>query len=268
MSKLYLVATPIGNMADITLRALDTLKMVDVIACEDTRHTLGLLNYYDIKKPLISYYKQKENVGTEKIISLLNEGKNVALVTDAGMPCISDPGSVLVRKLKSEGYEYTIVPGANAVVSAVALSGVEGGFCFAGFLSDNKKTRREVLEKYSKIPTNVIFFSAPHDLNSTLEEIYKVFGERKVHLVKEITKLYENVYSGDLSTLRLDIPRGEFVVIIEKGEEEVVEITDELIYNTLLDYIANGMDKKEAIAEVVSQYKISKNKVYKIAINL
>ncbi|HKL73324.1 MAG TPA: ribosomal RNA small subunit methyltransferase I, partial [Clostridia bacterium] len=130
--KLYLVATPIGNLQDITLRALETLKNVDIIACEDTRHTLGLLNYYEIKKPLISYYNGKEREGSAKIIELIEQGKNIALVSDAGMPCISDPGSLLVKELMEKGISYTIIPGACAFVSAIALAGIEGAFTFIG----------------------------------------------------------------------------------------------------------------------------------------
>src|SRR5574344_667999 len=150
--KLFIVGTPIGNLEDVTLRALDTLKNADVIACEDTRHTLALLNKYEIKKPLISYYKQKEREGAEQITALLDGGKNVALVSDAGMPCISDPGAVLVRKMLEENYSYTVIPGANAAVSAVALCGTDGGFAFVGFLPEKAKDKKKTLEKYKNLP--------------------------------------------------------------------------------------------------------------------
>lgn len=266
--KLYLVATPIGNLGDITSRALETLKAVDIIACEDTRHTLQLLNKFAIKKPLISYYQQKEHEGSEQILTLLFEGKNVALVSDAGMPCISDPGSILVQKLIENNYEYTIIPGASAVICAVSLTGVTGSFSFLGFLPEKNKAKQEFLEGYKDLYSNLIFYSAPHDVNKDLDYLYTYFGERTVYLIKEITKIYEKVTKGNLSDLRVENAKGEFVIILEKKEKVVEEVTNEKIECQLNDLLKNGLDKKTAIKTVAETLKISKNVVYEVAIKL
>jgi 16S rRNA (cytidine1402-2'-O)-methyltransferase len=266
--KLYLVATPIGNMKDITFRAVETLKEVDIIACEDTRHTLGLLNYYEIKKPLISYYKGKEREGSENIINQLNSGKNIALVSDAGMPCISDPGSILVQEIRKNQLEYTIIPGACAVVSAVALTGIEGAFTFIGFLPEKKKDRDNILNNYKESPSKLIFYSAPHDVNKTIKYLGEMLGDRKVFLVKEITKIYENVIEGTLNTLQLENPKGEFVVIIDGKEVCNRFMTDEEIKQELTNEISSGIDKKQAIKNITDKFNLSKNQVYKLAIDL
>lgn len=266
--KLYLVATPIGNLGDITFRALETLKLVDIIACEDTRHTLQLLNKFEIKKPLISYYKQKEQEGSEQILTLLSEGKNVALVSDAGMPCISDPGSVLVQKLLENNMEYTIIPGASAVISAVSLTGIVGSFTFLGFLPEKNKAKLEFLEGYKDLYSNLIFYSAPHDVNKDLDYLYSYFGERTVYLVKEITKIYENVSKGSLENMRVENAKGEYVIIIEKKEKVVEDVSLERITSELNALLTGGMDKKTAIKTVANTLNISKNTVYEIAIKL
>lgn len=266
--KLYLVATPIGNLKDITLRAIETLKEVDIIACEDTRHTLGLLNHYEIRKPLISYYKGKEIEGSLEIINLLEQGKNVALVSDAGMPCISDPGSVLVSALMEKSLEYTVIPGACAFVSAVSLAGISGAFTFIGFLPEKKKDRDIILNNFKDTLAKLIFYSAPHDLNKNLDYLYEVLGNRKVYLVKEITKMYESVICGNLGELQLDNPKGEFVIIVEEAKRQKVELSDQEIKQELQKIIAQGIDKKQAITDIVKKYGISKNTVYKISIDL
>lgn len=265
--KLYVVATPIGNLGDITVRALEVLKTVDVIACEDTRHTLALLNKYEIKKPLVSYYKHKEIEGCVKIKNLLEEGKNVALVSDAGMPCISDPGSALVRALREENYQYTIVPGACAVVSAVALSGVEGGFAFLGFLPEKKKDVEKILSQYKIVDTNLVIYVAPHDVTNTIKTLYEVLGDRKVYVIKEITKIYESVIVGNLSDVVIDNPKGEYVLVLDRPIIKKEEVTDEILIKEFNKKIADGMDKKTAIKAVADRYEISKNYVYKLTIN-
>jgi 16S rRNA (cytidine1402-2'-O)-methyltransferase len=265
---LYLVATPIGNLQDITLRALETLKNVDIIACEDTRHTLGLLNHYEIKKPLISYYKGKEHEGSEKIIELLVQDKNVALVSDAGMPCISDPGSILVNKVIEHGIKYTVIPGACAFVSAATLVGLEGSFTFIGFLPEKKKDKDKLLKPFINTPSKLIFYAAPHDINRTLNYLYETLGNRKVYLVKEITKMFENVIQGFLESLQLDNPKGEFVIIVDEAKIEKKELTDEEIKEELLQLLSQGIDKKQAIVDMSKKYEISKNIVYKLAIDL
>ncbi len=265
--QLYLVATPIGNLGDITLRALETLKLVDIIACEDTRHTLTLLNKYEIKKPLISYHKHKEQEGSQKIIELLSQGKNIALVSDAGMPCISDPGSVLVQKLIDVGVSYTIIPGANAAVCAVALTGVTGGFTFLGFLPEKNKAKISLINEYKNVSGNLIFYSAPHDVNNYLDFLSEQLGDRIVYLVKEITKMFETVTRGNLCSLRVDNPKGEYVIVVE-GQKVVLEMTDEEILDKLKDRIECGEDKKTAIKNLSESINLPKKRVYEIALKL
>lgn len=264
----YLVATPIGNLKDITLRALETLKAVDIIACEDTRHTKALLNHYEISKPLISYYQHKEKQGTEQIINLLKEGKNIALVSDAGMPCISDPGAVLVQALKRENISVTVIPGASALTSAVALSGIEGNFTFIGFLSEKKKDRENVINIYKDIPTSLVIYSSPHDILKNLDFLYEQLGERKVHIIKEITKIYENVVSGMLGSVDLENTKGEYVIIVEASEAQQNQIDDEQIKIALNDCIEEGMSKKDAIKNVCDQYSLNKNRVYPLSLEI
>lgn len=266
--KLYIVGTPIGNLGDITLRALETLKTVDVIACEDTRHTLALLNKFEIKKPLVSYYKQKEKAGTEEIVTLLDEGKNVALVSDAGMPCISDPGSVLVRFLLENGYEYTVVPGVSATTSAAALVGAENGFTFVGFLPEKNKDREKLMTEVRGANRSVLFYAAPHDVNKTLDYLYEKLGDRKVFIVKEITKVFERVTQGTLKETRVETPKGEFVLAVEPEERAEKELTDEEIKEKLAEEMANGSDAKTAVTAVVEKYAQPKNRVYKISLTL
>lgn len=265
---LYIVGTPIGNLSDITLRALETLKTVDVIACEDTRRTLAMLNKYEIKKPLVSYYKQKEKEGAVKIAELLDEGKRVALVTDAGMPCISDPGSVLVDYLRNNDYPYTVVPGPTAVTSAAALVGTEKGFTFVGFLPEKNKQKKQVLESVKSLPHTVFFYAAPHDVNDVLELLNETLGDREVFVVKEITKIYETVTQGTLSSLRIENPKGEFVIGVQPEKITEEKTSDEDIIEELKSLINSGKDKKTAIKETTEKFGISKNTVYKLSLNI
>jgi 16S rRNA (cytidine1402-2'-O)-methyltransferase len=266
--KLYIVATPIGNLEDFTFRALSTLKSVDVIACEDTRHTLALLNKYGVKKPLVSYYRQKEREGADEIAAMLDGGKNVALVSDAGMPCISDPGAVLVKKLMDGGYGYTVIPGANAAVSAVALCGTDGGFSFIGFLPEKAKDRQKILDAYKAVPCALVFYAAPHDVNGILDILYSSLGDRTVYIVKEITKIYENVTKGTLKDTRVENPQGEFVLVVEKSDEKKIPPAEDEIRRELVNAVSGGTDKKTAVKQVAEKLGISKNAVYKISINL
>lgn len=262
--KLYIVGTPIGNLQDITLRALETLKSVDVIACEDTRHTLGLLTHYGIKKPLISYYKPKEREGAEKIISNLSAGKSVALVTDAGMPCISDPGSILVKEARECGYEVVSVPGPTAMATAMALSGIlEPVFVFIGFMPSKKKERNALLSQYVKLKASLVFYCSPHDLKDDLKCFHETFGARRVSVIRELTKMYESVEEGVLGEFEIEEARGEYVVIVhapENVEEEKPEGTIEEQVNAL---IAEGVSKKDAIKQVAKLNGLPKDEVYK-----
>lgn len=266
MSRLYIVATPIGNLGDITERAKKVLSEVDVIACEDTRRTATLLACLGIKKPLVSYYKHKEKEGSEYLAELVESVKNVALVSDAGMPCISDPGSILVKEFRKRGLEYTVCPGPCAFVSAIALTGVTGAFTFLGFLPEKNKDKLDLVSSHKDTGANLIFYCAPHDLNKNLDFLYSVLGETKVYLVKEITKIFESVKEGNLSNLREEEPKGEYVIICEPAAKK--EISDEEIRVRLSAEISSGKDKKTAVKEVTERLSVSKNRVYKLSLEL
>ncbi len=263
---LYFVATPIGNLKDITLRAIEVLKEVDEIACEDTRHTLGLLNAYEIKKPLFSYHKFNEKEVGEKIIKKLQEGKNVAVVSDAGMPVVSDPGSVLVEMLIENGLEYTIIPGACACVSALVLAGLDSSkFCFLGFMPEKNSDRCEFLQKYKDLDATLIFYSAPHDVKKDVESLYQAFGERKAVAVKEITKLHERAERFNLQDGLPTEPKGEYVLLVEgaKVVNQNLSLTEKEHVEL---YLKQGMDKKEAIKAVAKERGVSKSSLYKYTI--
>lgn len=265
---LYLVGTPIGNMGDITLRAIETLQSVDIIACEDTRHSAILLAKHNIHKPLMSYYMHKEHESGEKIIELLQSGKNVALITDAGMPCVSDPGAILVQKCRKYGMQYTVVPGACAFVSAMALTGItKRGFCFLGFLPEKNKDRLALVAPYKNINIQLIFYSSPHNINDDLAFLENTLGNRHVFVVKEITKMFETVYEGNLTDCRIECPKGEFVVIVE-GKEPVIELLNLTVEEHLKAHLDNGLDKKEAVKLTAKERGVPKDEVYKIAIAL
>ncbi|MBQ3046695.1 MAG: 16S rRNA (cytidine(1402)-2'-O)-methyltransferase [Clostridia bacterium] len=264
---LYFVATPIGNLKDISLRALEVLKSVDEIACEDTRHSLGLLNAYEIKKPLFAYHKFNEKEISEKIIDKLKSGKSIAVITDAGMPIVSDPGSVLVDKLIENDLEFTVIPGACAFVSALVLAGLDSSkFCFLGFMPDKSSERKAFLEKYKDLDLTLIFYSAPHDVKKDLESIYSVFGDRKAVAVKEITKLHERAERFNLSEGLPTEPKGEYVILIEGGtkQNQNLNLTEK---EHIELYIKQGMDKKDALKAVAKERGVSKSSLYKYTID-
>lgn len=262
--KLYIVGTPIGNLKDITLRALETFKEVDVIACEDTRHTLGLLTHYEIKKPLISYYKPKEREGAERVLRNLSEGRSVALVTDAGMPCISDPGSLLVKEAREAGYDVISVPGPTAVATAVALSGIiEPVFVFIGFLPAKKKDKKALLAGYKDIKASLVFYCSPHDIKDDLKCFYETFGARKVSVIRELTKVYESVDEGTLGEFDIEEARGEYVVIVHAPEIAEESKPEGSIEEQVGALIASGVSKKDAIKQVAKQNGLPKDEVYK-----
>ncbi|GMM65458.1 ribosomal RNA small subunit methyltransferase I [Clostridium butyricum] len=218
--KLYLVPTPIGNLKDITLRALEVLKESDIIAAEDTRQTLKLLNHFEIKKPLISYHKFNEQSKGNEIIELLLEGKNIALVSDAGTPGISDPGSVIVGKCINENIDFEVLPGATAITTALVYSGLDTTkFLFRGFLPRENKDRRVITDELLNSQETLIFYEAPHRLLDTLSYLMDVFGDRKIAVCRELTKLYEEIFRGNLSGAIQNFvnnkPRGEFVLVLE-----------------------------------------------------
>lgn len=263
---LYFVATPIGNLKDISLRALEVLKEADEIACEDTRHSLGLLNYYGIKKPLFSYHKFNETKTAEKIIEKLKNGKTIAVISDAGSPCISDPGGVLADLLNREGLEYTVIPGACALINALILSGFDASkFTFLGFLPEKNSDRKNLLERYKSVDSTLIFYSAPHDVKKDVETLYGVLGDRKACAVKEITKIHESVEYFRLKDGLKNEPKGEYVILVEKCEESnpllALSEREHIKY-----YIDGGMDKKDALKTVAKERGVSKSSLYKYTV--
>lgn len=267
---LYFVATPIGNLKDISLRAIEVLNSVDIIACEDTRNSLKLLNHYNIHKKLIAYHKFNENNSSDGIISLLNEGKNIAIISDSGMPVISDPGETIIQKLKQEGIEFTIIPGANAGLSALILSGLSANrFTFIGFLPEDKKEKSNILNQIKYHTETLIFYVAPHDVKKIVKELFLSLGQRNAVLVNEITKIHEKAHEIVLCEDLDYEPRGEYVLVVEgfKGEEEnhllELSIEDHLKY-----YISLGEVKNDAIKKVAKERNLSKNDVYQIAIKI
>ncbi len=263
---LYLVATPIGNLKDMSYRAIEVLSSVDEIACEDTRHSQTLLSHYNIKKPLVAYHKFNEREAGAKLIAKLKEGKNIALISDAGMPVISDPGSVLVKMLQEEGLKYTVIPGACAFVSALILSGLDASrFAFIGFLPQKSGERKALLEKYQTLDMTLIFYCAPHDVKKDVETIYSVLGDRAAVAVKEITKIHERVERFNLKDGYPAEPKGEYVLMVEgaKPSTAYMDLTEE---EHIAKYISEGMDKKEALKRVAKERGVSKSSLYKYTI--
>ena len=264
---LYFVGTPIGNLKDISFRAIEVLNQVDEIACEDTRHSLALLNAYDIKKPLFSYHKFNEKQSGEKIIEKLKQGKNIAVISDAGMPVVSDPGNELVNMLIENGLEFTVIPGATAFVSALILSGLDSArFCFLGFLPPKSKDRKELLQRYKDLDLTLIFYSAPHDIKKDIESIHSVLGDRRAVAVKEITKLHERAERFSLKDNLSSEPKGEFVLLVEGAtlKNQNLNLTEKEHIDL---YINQGYDKKEALKLVAKERGVSKSSLYKYTID-
>ena len=269
---LYLVATPIGNLEDITIRALNVLKEVDLIAAEDTRHTLGLLNHFEISKPLISYYKQIEKAKSEMLISKLLGGKNIALVSDAGTPGISDPGEEIVRQAIDNNIKIVPIPGACAFINAIIASGMSTReFEFIGFLSANKKEKEEKLEEIKYDTRTLVFYEAPHKLKNTLEVMLKILGDRKIVLAREITKIHEEFIRGSISTILEQIvdTKGEFVIIIEgnsvsKKDLETFELNSKTLEEHYKYYEEQGLNKNEIIKKIAKDKGVSKNEIYQL----
>ncbi len=272
---LYLVATPIGNLGDISPRAIEVLNTVDLIAAEDTRRTLQLLNHFDISKPLTSYHEHNKKTKGEYIISLLKEGKNIAQVSDAGTPAISDPGEDLVKLCIENDITITSVPGPVAGINALILSGMNTRrFAFEGFLSVNKRHRREHLGSVKNDTHTLIFYEAPHKLKTTLADMKEFFGgDRKIALVRELTKMHEEVIRTDLdgavAKYEEESPRGEYVLVIEGASEKTTD-EEEAWWNDLSveqhvdKYINDGMSSKEAIKQTAADRGVPKREVYNI----
>lgn len=266
--KLYVVGTPIGNLGDFSPRAVETLESVDFIAAEDTRVTLKLLNHFGIKKEMVSYFEHNKNERGDVIISRLANGETCAICTDAGMPAISDPGEDLVKLCHENNIDVESVPGPTAFATALAISGMNTRkFTFEGFLSANKKERREELEELANEKRTMVFYEAPHKLTQTLKDMYEVFGERDIALVKEITKVHENVVRTDLKTASTmfdeEKPKGEFVVIVDGKKIEEKEISFDKAIDEAKRLMADGMSTNAAAKEVAKITSFKKNDIYK-----
>ena len=269
---LYLIGTPIGNLSDFSPRAVETLSTVDFIAAEDTRVTLKLLNHFDIHKPLVSYYEHNKYASGEKIVQRILNGESCGLVTDAGMPAVSDPGEDIVRMCMEQNIPVTVIPGPTALITALVLSGLPTGrFCFEGFLSTNHKSRREHLEELTDEPRTMIFYEAPHKLRKTLSDLKDVFGEgRKITLCRELTKLHEEILPFSLSDAvryyEEHDPKGEYVLIVEgRPEKSDPCMSEEDALALVSQYRAEGRSLKESCKLASSQSGFSKNELYSMA---
>lgn len=266
---LYIVATPIGNLEDITLRALRVLEEADVIAAEDTRRTIKLLNHFDIKTKLLSFHEHSDKAKREQILGMLSEGKDVALVSDAGTPLISDPGAVLVTEAQERGIEVTSIPGACAAITALTLSGHGGAFTFVGFLPKKSSDRKTAVEKIAASETVSVVYESPHALTKTLDLLRKACGEqRNIVVAKELTKMHEYVFRGSLeeASKRFDgNVKGEFVLILFP-KAEAREVTDEDIKALLDEYLADGMTKKDAAKAASEILGIRPNRAYRLTL--
>lgn len=272
---LYLCATPIGNLEDITLRALRIFREADYIAAEDTRHTIKLLNHFEISKPLISYHEHNKREKGPEIIKLVEQGCKVVLVSDAGMPAISDPGADLVVLAREAGVPTTIIPGPSAALSALVLSGLSTErFVFEGFLPREKKERRERIQSLGRDERTIIIYEAPHRLVSLLSDLQKDLGDRNITIVRELTKVYEEVLPMTLSQAvdyyKERTPRGEFVLVLEGAEKESLakDFSQISIEDHLMEYLKAGFNKKEAVKQVAKDRNLPRNEVYPYSIGI
>ena len=273
--KLYLVATPIGNLEDITFRAINVLKEADIIAAEDTRHTLKLLNHYEISKPLISYHRHNEDVKKEVLINKLLEGQNIALVTDAGTPGISDPGEEIVREAIENNIEIIPIPGACALINALIPSGLNTKeFAFYGFLPLNKNNRKSVLERIKKEDKTVILYEAPHKLIKTLEDIQASLGDIDCVLARELTKIHEEFIRGSINSIlekmkEKEAIKGEYIVLLDLNNNAIEgdDIKNKTIEEQYKIYESQGMEKKDIIKQIAKNKNVAKNEIYKLFVN-
>lgn len=268
---LYIVATPIGNLEDITLRALRVLKEVDFIAAEDTRHTLKLLNHFDIQTRLVSFHEHSTPEKRAWLLEALRGGQNVALVSDAGTPLISDPGAALVAEAAEQGISVTSVPGACAAITAMTLSGLGGGFSFIGFLSKKNSDKKKQIVRIAASDLPCVIYESPHALKETLAALEEALEpERRVIIAKELTKIHEHVFRGSVAGARAAFGgelKGEYVLIVNAAEEKnEEEVTDEMIKEALRVYIASGMTKKDAAKAASDTFGINKNRAYKLTL--
>lgn len=267
---LYVTGTPIGNLSDLSPRAVETLEKVDFIAAEDTRVTLKLLNHFGIKKPMVSYFEHNKRERGEIICARIEQGENCAIVTDAGMPCISDPGEDLVKLCEERGIKTVVIPGPSAVISALAVSGLSTGrFTFEGFLSVNKKSRADHLKSLANEHRTMIFYEAPHKLPQTLRDLYASFGNRKLTIVREITKIHEEVIRTTTKNAAENLSdgsvKGEIVLVLEGAPQvdDTEEFTLEYAVETAKKLIENGARATDAAKEAAALTGFKKNEIYK-----
>jgi len=272
--KLYVVGTPIGNLSDFSPRGIETLEKVDYIAAEDTRVTLRLMTHFGIKKPMLSYYKPHEAEKSAKILALLAEGNSVALVSDAGMPCISDPGVYLVQKCYEQGTPVEVIPSCNAAIAAVAISGIDTmRFAFEGFLPVPKKERAARLDEIKSLPHTLIFYEAPHKLIKTLQDMKAAFGgDRYCALCRELTKLHEEVIRGTLDELcgyyETTEPRGEYVIVVAGAEKTAAEeLTIEQAAELARQLVLGGEKMSEACKKAAKETGFPKQEIYKLLLD-
>nr|WP_288247614.1 16S rRNA (cytidine(1402)-2'-O)-methyltransferase [uncultured Romboutsia sp.] len=274
--KLYICPTPIGNLEDMTYRTIRILNEVDLIAAEDTRHSIKLLNHFEISKPLTSYHEHNKDSKGGYLINKLLEGENIALISDAGMPGISDPGEDIIKQAIEHNIDIEVLPGATASITALVGSGLETAkFAFEGFLDRDKKVRRNQLEELKEERRTIIFYESPHRLKDTLKDMLKVLGNRKIAVNREITKKYQEIIREDIETV-MNIfnekeVKGEFVLIVEgfKGEKTVQNFYEDLTEREyVITLMENGMDKKDAIKTVCKDRKLKKDVVYKQVLDL
>lgn len=274
---LYLCATPIGNLDDMTFRVLDTLRSVDIIAAEDTRNSIKLLNRFEIKTPMTSYHEYNKVEKAQKLISMMQEGKNIALITDAGTPAISDPGEVLVQMCHENHVPVTSLPGACACITALTLSGLSTRrFCFEAFLPADKNERRTILEDLKEESRTIILYEAPHHLKATLAELFETLGDRKITLCRELTKKFETVIptvlSDAISFYEENEPKGEYVLVLEgksfetRKEEKQKEWQELSIEEHMAFYESQGVERKEAMKKVAKDRGLTKRDVYQYLI--
>lgn len=269
--KLYLIATPIGNLGDITYRAVKTLQEVDIIAAEDTRHSLKLLNYLEISKPMISYHRHNEDTKTAELINILKEDKNIGLITDAGTPGISDPGEEIVKEAIKENIEIIPIPGACALINALIASGLNTKeFAFYGFLPLDKKLREEKFEDIQKQNKTIIFYEAPHRLIKTLKELNMRLGNIEIVIAKELTKIHEKYIRGKIEDIldNLEDVKGEYIILFEVHAKTDKQIEIEEMNNMTLGeqydhYLGLGFSKKDIIKKIAKNNKVPKDEIYK-----
>ena len=274
LAKLYVCPTPIGNLEDITLRTIRTLEEVDYIAAEDTRHTIKLLNHLNIKKPLISLHEHNEAFKSKELIELITSGHDVALVSDAGMPGISDPGEKLIKQCIESEVEVVTLPGPSAFITALVNSGLDTSrFTFIGFLDRNNKTRKETIESLKARQETLIFYEAPHRIEKTISELFEILGDRKIVIARELTKKYEQYIRTSLKSLSEDFSmlehRGEMVIILEGAIEEVEpEINKEAVEKRIKELLLQDLSTKEVAKQIAIEYKIKKNDAYALALGI